>query len=392
MYEKSSSTKILPAFRGRMGNNIFYTVSLKAPELLHITLPEFQEPASPFRREFNFLLNQNELVAYMANNPHWFFGSIIVQIDNVIFEPLAVDPQNRLLSSSSSTIGLVKIPMPPVVRVLDGVQRLKAMRKLSNTEVFGDASLQVSNADITVIILDQPQLEVVQTISNKVQRQSKSSTRGDAILMNDEDSIGVLSRRLIEPGAILDSSGSIPPLVNWKNTTLSARSARLTTLSAVYEICELIVNSRGYGNRKRGRTIVLREAELKEVYQIVEDYWKTVLEGIDSYKIAVKDHLKIPELRSSKGAQCLLFKPPFQIGLFKGLLEAEKRYSTTGKTFSQLVAHANGLPWTPRDQRWHDVVDVEDSQFFVRSTQEAINRTTTIILESLQQADKNRAF
>src|SRR5262245_46026171 len=70
------------ALRGKMGNNVYYVVTMTVSSLLSIfqVTRMYMQPATPFRQQVHFGLSRDDLVTYLVNDQDRFFGSIIIQI------------------------------------------------------------------------------------------------------------------------------------------------------------------------------------------------------------------------------------------------------------------------------------------------------------------------
>ncbi len=353
---------VIPCIRGQLGDTQYYAATMPARELVTGVRPasELDTWASMsieerMQREPNTKRIMTEIAPYIAKAKDRFFGSVIVLVyrGEIMFESLA-DLSAKIpgaYRAAAEGLGFITISGGSLI-VLDGQHRLLALEQVIKNQVRGPYSEEVPNDEICVIFINHESTEKTRRIFNKVNRYAKPTSRGDNIITSEDDGYAIIARRLLDEDAPLggqDSRGE--EIVNWRSNTLGERSTKLTTISVVYETVKLILRgSRGvhFDDKERPSDTVLDDG-----FEIAQQFWATVLDGLTPYKMALADPSRIPEMREENAAASLLFKPVAQIALFAGLVTAttEDRLS-----LSEAVARANRIDWQLVSPIWRHVL------------------------------------
>ena len=353
---------VIPCIRGKMGNTEFYEAKMPARELVTGVRPasELDKWATMsieerIQRDPDLGRIQKEIAPYIASTKDRFFGSIIVLVyeGQIYFESIK-DLGSKVpvaYRSVSEDIGFVTIDGGSLV-VLDGQHRLLALEKVIKNEVTGEYTSEVPNDDVCVLFIQHESNEKTRRIFNKVNRYAKSTSRGDNIITSEDDGYAIIARRLLNDDAPLgvnDSKGEV--IVDWKNNSLSARSTKITTISVVYETVKRILTFEGVP--KLDPKFRPTDEELDHYYELVERFWKTVLEHLKPYGDALINSSRIPKMREDSEPHSLLFKPAAQIALFDGLATA----MGGGRLgLKEAVERANRVDWRMSSEIWRNVI------------------------------------
>ncbi|AFY35081.1 DNA sulfur modification protein DndB [Calothrix sp. PCC 7507] len=386
---------VIPCVKGRMGNTDFYQATMKARDLVQGVRPanELDEWTTMsieerLQREADPKRIKEEIAPYIAQSKDRFFGSMIVLVykGEIYFDTIRDWVSNkapRAYQSVADDIGVVTIQSGSLI-VLDGQHRLLALRQVIMNEVTGECREEVPNDDICVIFIHHESNEKTRRIFNKVNRYAKPTSRGDNIITSEDDRSAIVARRLLSEGAPLgvktkSSKGSDELIVEWKNNTIAARSAKLTTISVVYETVKLILKDKGVTLDPTSRPT---EEELEQYYELVEQFYNTVLEGLQPYKEALIDSSHIPQMRKDEQPYSLLFKPIGQLALFRGLIAATRNNRLS---LSEAVERVNKIDWRMTSDIWKNFL-VAPSGTMLRGEQPPVQ--TGKLIEYMIAADK----
>ena len=357
---------VIPGIKGRMGNTDFYQATMKACDLQKGVRPAKEIDAwttmsieERMQREPNDKRIREEIAPYIAEAKDRFFGAVIVLVYNgeISFESIKDWVKNNApvsYTSIAEDIGVVTIKGGELI-MLDGQHRLLALEKVIKGEVTGKFREQVPNDDICVIFIDHESNEKTRRIFNKVNRYAKSTSRGDNIITSEDDGYAIVARKLLNEGAPLgwkvkNSKGQLEDIVEWKNNTITARSAKLTTISVVYETVKLILGDKSVSLNPASRP---SDEQLEQYYELVEQFWNTVLEKLQPYQEALRDTTQIPRMRKDEHQYSLLFKSAPQIALFKGLIAATRNQRLS---LEEAVQRANTIVWAISSPVWKNVL------------------------------------
>lgn len=355
---------VIPCVKGKMGNTEFYQATMKVRDLVQGVRPanELDEWTTmsieeKLQREPDMKRIKGEIAPYIAESNDRFFGAVIVLVykGEIYFDSIKDWVSNkapRAYQSSADSVGVVTINGGSLI-MLDGQHRLLALEKVIKGEVTGQCHQDVPNDDVCVIFIHHESHEKTRRIFNKVNRYAKPTSRGDNIITSEDDRSAIIARRLLIEGAPLGVrvKGSSDVIVEWKNNTIAVRSAKLTTISVVYETVKLILKDKGVSLDQNSRP---SEEDLNLYYEWVEEFWNTVIEGLHPYTEAINDTSKIPQMRKDDQPYTLLFKSIGQLALFRGLI-ASIRYNRVS-SLDEAVKRANKVDWRMSSSMWTNIL------------------------------------
>jgi len=363
---------VLAALKGKMGSTDYYSSKMIVRELLQGVSPADSHkewwkdlpPHERMQRDANLKRVKEQIAPYLANSSDRFFGSIIVLVydGDIEFESLVKNFNVNIpkaYKSQADNMGFITITGGKLL-VLDGQHRWYGLQSIMQGETEGTQNAQIPSDEISVIFIKHETDEKTRRIFNKVNRYAKATSRGDNILTSEDDGFAIVTRRLTydETGPFytegkLNEEG----LVSWKSNTLSPRSVSITTLSALYEITQIILKKESRFTKFSEKDTINRPSDdlLDDATAIVVEFWDALFENFIPFKIAKqKDtELTIPDMRKDSYEYSLLFKPAGQIAFMDGLVNAMKK---TGLSLDELIERANKLTWSINDAHWLNVI------------------------------------
>lgn len=367
---------IFPALQGRMGSTDYYQANVRARELAAVAkmageLPQWTSWSvfERFQRELAEARVQKEIIPYLARTKDRFFNSLIVLVyepADFIFETLAQTAGELPLAyrEVASQMGFLTINGGELV-VLDGQHRLSALRGITTggNEVDGPYVDAVADDELCVIFIRHETFEKTRRIFNKVNRYAKPTSPTDNIITSEDDGSAIVARWLVESNPPLGLSGPKPPLagldtdgepiVEWRRATLGQNDRKFTTLSALYQMTQVILASKGMTNFNE-KHMVNRpsDRQLIRAYTLVADWWETVLATFTPFKRGMQRPSTLPDYRSFQGTYSLLFRPIGQIAFAQALCGA----TALGMSLEDAVEAAQDVGWSASDQLFCDTI------------------------------------
>lgn len=367
----------VPVIKGKMGSTEFFEAKMTARELVAAARPAREMDGwanfsieERLQRELNDKRVREEIVPYLAQSKDRFFSSILVLIYNadVTYETLEdVIPKGlpAAYKSIAKDIGFLTINGGELI-VLDGQHRMAALREVIQSDATqGDYASQVPNDELAVVFVDLKDSEHIRRIFNKINRSAKPTSRGDNIIMDEDEGQAILTRWLVrsgEPLGLKDVKGGL--IVNWKSNTLADRSTQFTTISAVYEtVHSVLAHYKMHDEFSKKNVVRPSEDRLEEAYGHIKEWWVTVLDGMDAFAPALANPASIPALRKEGEPTSLLFKPAAHIVLFRALVRAVD----LGLTLQEAVRRANKVDWNISSPIWRDVLIAPNGRIVARA-------------------------
>lgn len=298
-----------------------------------------------------------EIVPYIINDPDWFFGALIVDIykgwENVKFQGIkdVVEVKFDAYDNTLDNAGFLTLPDDKSLIALDGQHRLAALNMAIRGKNGIPGSVQLSEtvretlmphpeigrADISVIFIKHTDDNAkIRKIFNKVNRYAKQTSKSDNIITSEDDMVAIVARALFS-----SEDGPLKPvnkfeIVNWKSNTIPARSKQLTTLSAVYSSCEMILNHYGITPKT-----MKNDDDLAKANQVMKDYWRLCITGIDIFKLYIEYLEKGVTLEKFR-KENLLLKPVTHMAL----AHATSIILDAGCEFEALIPKINKIDWS----------------------------------------------
>lgn len=348
-------SRLYPAIKGQFGRHEYFLFTMKAQDMtsrvrLPQELPEW--PSLQVEEKFQRILNlgrvSREIAPYLANNRDRFFGAIILAAmnyeDNVDFEPLSALSVKvpALYGTHSDNIGYLVCKGGEVLVPLDGEHRVKALDLAiaghddkGRALVGAQASPEVGNDDVSVVLVPFKK-ETARAIFTRVNRYARATSKTARLVTDDEDLFAWFARRVAN-----ECIGA--QLCNIASTTLSQSDGSFTTLSALYNTIQMIVEtSFPRGKVSAGQKVTEDRRQL--YWDKIVRVWQTLIEEIPAFRDALAD--KSPagdKLRIEIRKASLLGRPVGQevlIGAFLRLTSAP-----TNKSEKVAAKALATLPW-----------------------------------------------
>ena len=259
---------VFPAIRGIQAQREYY-VSMCPMRLLPKLFLFDEEELVPELRAQRHLNKARlpELSRYITeNSDNYVFSAITVSVDGeVTFDQIADE-------GDSSRIGTLRIPMSARFIINDGQHRRAAIDlALRQKPELGDESIAV------VFFLDQG-LERCQQMFADLNRYAIRPSRSLSILYDYRDQTARLTKALIAESPVFRD------VVEFEKTSLSKRSGRLFTLSAIYHATQTLIRD-------------MEETDPHETAGLALKFWEAVAENLSEWKRFRTGDLAAGELR-----------------------------------------------------------------------------------------------
>lgn len=372
-----------PCIRGKMGSVTYFETTMLARELTNSVraAKETDDWASAsieerIQRDVNLSRIRQTIVPYLAQHPDRFFGSFIVLVEkgSIEFEPLSalLTSLPAAYRSAGDSMGFLTINSGELI-ALDGQHRLLAFREVVTAGgQIGEFAPSVGDDEVCVLFLEHEDARKTRRIFNKVNRHAKPTGRSDNIITSEDDGFAIVTRRLLDrdldaPLAAREYDDQTLELVNWTSNTLSPRSTRLTTISAVYETVSDILHFNGYhGFSEKENPVAPDEGTLQNAYDEVAKWWDCILD-MQIFKEVLTDLGSIPEIRfSNSHAKTLLLRPVGQVTLVKGIILAMER-AKGSLSLQELLRRADQVAWSANPSSyWRDTIIRSDGRMIAR--------------------------
>ena len=251
---------VFPAIRGIQARREYYASMCPLRLIPRLFIFDGEEMAPELRAQRH--LNKAripEMSRYMSDNPNdYVFSALTASIDGeVVFEQLNGEGQ-------ADRIGLLHVSMAARFVINDGQHRRAAI------EMALEHRPELGEETIAVVFFRDVGLERCQQMFADLNRYAIRPSKSLGLLYDHRDEIAELAKTLIKRSAAFDG------LVEFEKTTLSRRSRRLFTLSAIYNATAELLKDCDLEEPKEAAELALSFWE--EVAQYVKE-WEHVRAG-----------------------------------------------------------------------------------------------------------------
>ncbi len=209
---------VFPAIRGIQAQREYYTSMCPLRLIPRLFIFDGEEIAPELRAQRH--LNKArlpEMSRYVTENPDGYvFSAITASIDgSVSFERLIDDER-------ADRVGILRVPMAARFVINDGQHRRGAI------EMALRQRPELADETIAVVFFRDAGLERCQQMFADLNRYAVRPSKSLGLLYDHRDEVAELAKTLIKRSTVFSG------LVELEKTTLSRRSGRLFTLSAIY--------------------------------------------------------------------------------------------------------------------------------------------------------------
>lgn len=371
----------VPALKGKMGSNEYYETKMRAQELIQAARVASERDTwaslsieERLQRELNAKRVREEIIPYLAKAEDRFFGSIIVLIEDAEIEYesagkyLSKDVPAAYRKTFEQT-GALTINGGQFI-ILDGQHRWAALRSViqgkddKDNAVTGPEVGKVPDDELIVVFLPFTSGETTRRIFNKINRNARPTGRSDNIITSEDDGNAILSRKLLSAGEPLGThreNGEL--LVNWKSTTISARSAQWTTISAVHQTVVDILKHTGHEFSEKADVVRPTEEELDAAYEELKEWWTDLVSGVDAFRTVIEAPEDVAKMRSEHDEWGLLLKPVAHVVVVKALIRATQR----GTDRQTAIKRLNSVDWRVDSDLWRDILITPGGRIVARA-------------------------
>jgi len=261
---------VFPAIRGIQAGREYY-VSMCPLRLIPKIFLFDEEELVPELRAQRILNHARvpEMASYLIENKkNYVFSSITASINGLVqFEPLGE-------KGNASRVGNLKIDMNSQFIINDGQHRRAAI------EIALKTRPELADETISVVFFVDRGLEHCQQMFTDLNRYAIRTSPSIGILYDHRDERAIMSK------AVVAQSDAFKDIVEMEKSSLSARSRKLFTLSAIHSANIAIINGREYEGTE-------------EAINLCCTYWNEIYKHIPEWRLAQEGKLTSGEIRQS---------------------------------------------------------------------------------------------
>ena len=307
---------LYPALKAKMGRWEYYVVKMQMKDLVKEVgfaseIYNNKTLDDAIQRSLNDSRVKKEIVQYLGKRDDRFFSSIVVAAlgGNPTYAPVEItnDPRFSVFKHGfDNAFGVLSFDGGQRYFALDGQHRLKAIKTLieQNEPGVPEVPEGFREEEVSVIMIVRQEARDVEfrqsyrRIFSSLNRYAKPTDTDTNIIMDEDDAIAILTRRLLTEHDFFIWKGGhdTSPRLKTKGKNLRAGDPYFTTLQTLYNMNEKLLSTAERAHRrfasKENKQFRPQEEELDAMFNELVLYWDAILEEIIVLK---SDPLKMRE-------------------------------------------------------------------------------------------------
>lgn len=340
---------IYPALRSRMGTWNYYIIKMSVRELSQnvmyaSAIHDDHTLDRAIQRELKKNRVRKEIVEYLKHQPHRFFSSIVIAAleGNPTFEPVEVtaDPRFTMVHNNrriNEAFGILQFDGTEKYYALDGQHRLSAIKTLldRNDPLSDGAPESFEDDELSVIVVVPNEkdsngvfMKKYRRLFSYLNRYAKKTDQATNIIMDEDDTFAILTRRLITDYTFFHSDArrqlESDKIKTTKGKNLKTGDSYFTSIETLYEMNIALLSSSkrlsiGWGpdsdEGKDLKTFIrfrpTSEEYIDDLYDELSMYWDGLLAELPvlhNHPTKMRFH-EITDRDKKNGTDHLLFWP-----------------------------------------------------------------------------------
>lgn len=261
-----------PAIKGRQGARDYYVAMLPLKVIPRLfTFRDWAELPPEVRAQRTLSTKRvPEITRYiLEHEDDWVFSSLTASFEA---------EEDFLSSELDPNIGVLTVPLEAEFLINDGQHRRAAIEEALKV------NKQLGDQTISVVFFPEEGIERNQQMFSDLNRTVQKTSRSLDILYDHRDPMNRITQEVASAVAVFRKR------VEKERVSLSARSPRFITLSALYDADEQLL-----GKMKESEADEEREVESRD---LAVAYWDAVTENIPEWTMIRDGNLRPPEARA----------------------------------------------------------------------------------------------
>lgn len=389
----------IPAIRAKVGIWVYYVSTLTYAQVKeHVKKVDNELHKSTVLREMlqrSITGNYKQIATYISQQDERFFNSLVLAVydGDPQWHEVRLDYGN---DEEFYDIGLLELTGEEKIFPVDGQHRVEGIKKvLSESDQFDEER-------IPVIFIghknDNDGMQRARRLFSTLNRYAKPVSKRDIIALDEDDSVAVASRELIETHPLfenermLDSKGKAIPESNKKAfTTIITFYECNLELMHLFLDPKVVKDSDGKtmrGSSKAKEYIRFRPEpqELDDFIGLCVDFWNAVSSEITCIREYIASAPATEDFRNKNGG-ALPFRPAALTPFVKAVIHIQKK---TGSSFVEILNKIDSLPLKLSDNVWTGVLWDNNNKRMLMNHQKVVELRLVHLYDSALLSEKER--
>lgn len=391
---------LYPAMKASMGRWNYFVVKMTMREIAESVkfaadVYDDRTLDEAIQRVLNESRVKRDIVTYLVRQPDRFFSSIVVAAleGNPKWYPVSIEDDDRFAlfrgdARLNETFGVLSFDGTQDYYALDGQHRLAAIKALvdRNSDAAADAPAGFSHEEVSVIVVVPESAEShdefmkrYRRLFGNLNRYAKPMDQVTNIIMDEDDSFAIITRRLITEHEFFRAPGKQKESLRVKTTkgkNLKSSDSFFTSLETLYEMnirLLMTANRRdaGWDNEGNDDTAFRRfrpdEEVIDRLFEELLLYWNGLLNELEILRqnpSTMRNHGAFGD--DSDQQDCVLFWPIGQellADVARTMLNLRQRDSRapTSSSVTEALKGLAGIDWRFHAPPWRHLLLIPDS-------------------------------
>ena len=355
----NASTLLLPSLRSCIGDWVYYVATMTFSQVVE-RIKVGEEVYG--KRELRDMLQRaltarsEEIADYLKREKQRFFNAIVAAIYGGEPEWYPVDlkgnievPTKELPEAVRQGFGVLSLSGEESIFALDGQHRLKGIERALSQR----ASLK--NEELTVIFVGHLDTkagkERTRRLFSTLNRYAKPVTLGEIIILDEDDAMAIVTRRLLEKHPLLSRDEAI--YIGKTKVVPRSNKDCITSIQTLYEVLSILffpLTKDGRKDLNTAKRMRPSNSELDHYYGEAEDFWGR----LEKYFAPLQEISRADDLsgiagkyRGQSGGH-LLFRP---VGLL-AIARSVRRAKDAGISMDRFIRAISKLPLELSNNPW----------------------------------------
>lgn len=353
---------LIPAFKAKVGDWNYYICHMSYGQVAREV--NFAHELAG-NKELNQLIQRGlsdrtkDITEYLMNSPHRFLGALIVAAwgGEPHYTPVEITDSDSLTEGLDRGFGVLTFDGNQQYFALDGQHRLKAIKEavMKNQDLLTE--------DICVIMVShfdtKEGRQRTRRLFTNINRNAKVTSGAENIVLDEDDGIAILTRRLIQEHEFLRQEGRVRVILGQDNEgklKIATKNIPKTDKSAITSIMALynVLRNLAFDQPKEIRDEKARPSNdlLDASYEVLASRIDGLLASCGAIKHRLLNCDSVRDVRAPKdneGAGHPFMRPIVQEALAKAVAQCIQQelidWDGAMKQLSKLDWKLNSVPW-----------------------------------------------
>ncbi|WP_210879832.1 DNA sulfur modification protein DndB [Roseovarius autotrophicus] len=354
---------LIPAFKAKVGDWNYYICHMSYGQVAREV--NFAHELAG-NKELNQLIQRGlsdrtkDITEYLINSPHRFLGALIIAAwgGEPHYTPVEITDSDSLTEGLDKGFGVLTFDGNQQYFALDGQHRLKAIKEavMKNQDLLTE--------DICVIMVShfdtQEGRQRTRRLFTNINRNAKVTSGAENIVLDEDDGIAILTRRLIQEHEFLRQEGKVRVILGQDSEgklKIAGKSIPKADRSAITSIMTLynVLRSLAFDQPKE-----IRDEKARPSNDLLDASYEVLATRVDDLLSncgAIKDRLlksdsarDVRAPKDNEGAGHPFMRPIVQEALAKAVAQCIQQelidWSGAMKQLSKLDWKLTAAPWT----------------------------------------------